>query len=196
MKLMTAPVHLKGVSLYAKHEWQTLQEVETKEEPPEGNKSILLCHELLSIKKLPFQCFLTSEQHLPYDLVLSGDLHAGFATHKIGNTIYANPGTVARKACNEANRKPKILLIDTESDITVTDIYLKNVHNASDAFEVVKKEEEIEETTISADEFVDAVNKLGKSSEDIFQLVDVLGKSTGIDSSVLSYISGKRTADA
>jgi hypothetical protein len=197
--MINIPVHLDGVSLYPKHEYQTLKSAEVREDCPVGNKTILVCHELLTVKKLPFECFLTSEQKLPYDLVVSGDLHSGFATHKIGNTIFANPGTLARKACNEANRRPKILLIDTESDIVVQDIYLKNVLEGSKAFDVVhakEEEEEVETPTISANDFVDAINKLGKSSEDIFELLKVMGQSTGVNPSVLNYIAGKRVADA
>jgi len=76
--------------------------------------NVLLCHELLYNKKMPFGIINTVDLDLPFDLVCSGDLHCGYAPHKVKNTWYCNPGSLARKATSDSKRMPKIFIIDVQ----------------------------------------------------------------------------------
>lgn len=108
------PVHLEnGVSFYAKHEWEKMDDLRDIKVDT-GRYNILLCHELLYNKKMPFGITNTADLDLQFDLVCSGDLHCGFNPHKVKNTWYCNPGSLARKATSDIKRMPKFFIIDVQ----------------------------------------------------------------------------------
>ncbi|MCK9154594.1 MAG: metallophosphoesterase [Paludibacteraceae bacterium] len=193
-KILWKPVHLEnGISIYAKHEWETMESAE-KTEVDKSRFNVLLCHELLYDKKMPFKTTFTKDLDLPFDLVCSGDLHCGFSPHKVRNTWYCNPGSLARKTTADEKRMPKMLMIDAVKgkEPGIREIIIPRSRPGSEVFsvgisETVKKL--VSGMDVSG--VVNSINetmKLGNNEHsDIFMLFDEHSRQVKINENVLAY---------
>jgi len=193
-RILWQPVHLEnGISIYAKHEWETMESA-AKTEVDKSRFNVLLCHELLYNKKMPFGIIDTKDLDLPFDLVCSGDLHCGYTTHKVKNTWYCNPGSLARKTTADAKRMPKLLMIDAVKgkEPGIREIIVPRSRPGNEVFsvgisETVKKL--ISEMDISG--VVDSINETTNLSRDehtdIFELFQQHSQQVKIPDKVLEY---------
>jgi len=62
------------------------------------------------------------------DITLAGHYHSGFGIVQIGSKYFINPGSLVRIAntLSEINRKPKVVLIDIDKNISIKEIEIKS----------------------------------------------------------------------
>lgn len=60
------------------------------------------------------------------DITLSGHYHSGFDKIEVDGKYFINPGSIVRisNSLREIERRPKIIIIDLDDNISITDIYL------------------------------------------------------------------------
>lgn len=77
---------------------------------------VILVHEMLVPRPVPWDHVLLDdfEALIPKDgverVVLSGDYHAGYPPTKINDTLFLNPGALARVTRDEADRQPQYVM--------------------------------------------------------------------------------------
>jgi len=196
LHLLWEPVHLdNGVSFYAKHEWQKMDDA-AKIQVDSSRYNILLCHELLHSKKMPFEIICTKDLVLPFDLVCSGDLHCGFPAHKVGNTWYCNPGSLARKATSDSKRMPKMLIIDVKKgrDPWIREQILPGFKQGHEVLsvglsETVRKFESIVDMT----KFIQGFEEYSHEKTDIYELFNNFKTQHEVKPDIISYIDNVKT---
>lgn len=118
--------------------------------------SVAMIHQFVYKGRAPFpgaQGKLSGilKQTSKYDLVLIGDNHKPF-THREGNTLYVNPGSLTRRKADQINHKPRVYLYYAESN-EIEPVYLSIDPSAVSRFHLDKNKER--------DERIDSfVNKL------------------------------------
>lgn len=62
------------------------------------------------------------------DITLAGHYHSGFSTNMANGRYFVNPGSIVRVAntIGEMKRKPKVVIIEIEKDIKISDYELKS----------------------------------------------------------------------
>jgi DNA repair exonuclease SbcCD nuclease subunit len=193
-KILFDPVDLGNVVLHAKHEWENMQE--SMKRPIDTKRlNVLLCHELITNKKAMFDIIDTKTLNpCPYDVVLSGDLHDGYDVHEVGNTMFCNPGSLARRAINDLNRTPQVAIIETEKgQVPYIEIrQLKCAKAGSEVFgesiaELARKTDEFD-----GDAFTDEMMDFEAESVDVYELIQKVGTKNGLRKAVLDYLAQKR----
>jgi len=175
--------------IYAKHEWQTMEEAAKMQVDP-SKYNILLCHELLYDKKMPFSTTFTKDLILPFDLVCSGDLHCGYVPHKVRNTWYCNPGSLARKATSDAKRMPKMLFIEFEKgkEPYIREQILPNSKRGNEVFSVgISETVRKFESEIDMSKFAKGFDEISRGSTDIYELFDVYLQTHSVKKDVIDY---------
>lgn len=92
-----------------------------------ARKVIQICHGPVVQSQQRFPHICTKDIKTEADIVLCGHIHDGFPTHKIGNTVFANPGSLGRieNTAITRSRIPTVLLIEVGKDkSSVTEIPL------------------------------------------------------------------------
>ena len=196
MVILNEPVSVSGVNLFPKHEWQPMAEA-LGYAVDKTQLNILICHELISDRPAMFEVVLTSSLKSPYDLIVSGDLHCGFASHKANGTWFCNPGSLARKAINEAKRFPQVAIIDIEKG-SAPKIELRRLKSGKEGSlvfgeslaEIAREHGAFEENT-----FAEEMLGYEADSANIHELIQISGKAKGIRKEVLDYLATKKEGD-
>lgn len=194
LKILWEPVHLEnGISIYAKHEWEKMEDA-AKTEVDKSRFNVLLCHELLYNKKMPFGIIDTATLDLPFDLVCSGDLHCGFQPHKVKNTWYCNPGSMVRKTTADIKRMPKFLMIEASKGFepVIKEVIIAGSRPGPEVLQVGISEtvrKLVSEIDIKglAENIEQATKDNQKEHNDIFVLLEGHARQIGIPESVMSY---------
>ena len=189
LSVVNAPVRAcDEVMLYAKHEFQTMEEAK-KTVIDQSVFNVLLCHELLYDKKMPFATTFTGDLDLPFGLVCSGDLHSGFSPHKVKNTWYCNPGAAARKTVAEIKRKPKMLIIDVEPgyDPVIREEIIPHI-DGKNVFSIRLSDALIDTNTkMDIKDFKSGFDVLGGQRTDVYALFEEYRKEHPVDKDVMAY---------
>ena len=194
-EILNGVKELGDVALYHSHVWQDVR-VDCAQEVGKGKVNVLIAHHLLSKDLDVFEVVKTSTiEPCNFDLVLSGDLHTGFETHSVGNTVFANPGSIARQSISDKSRHPMVLVVDVELGVVpvVKEILLSRAKDGEEVFGVDVIEGLREMATMDGGEFVDQVRALEMEAVDVFDLVEKLSVEKGVRKEVVSYILSKKT---
>ena len=196
MHTMWEPVELDDVVLYPCHCFDSFEE-HIKKTPTRKKKSILVAHHLITAKPAPFPTFVLDD-FLPckYSAVIFGDYHAGMSPYRDSNgTLVWSPGSIARQAINETERKVKvgILTIERGKDIEVEEIQLQTARPSDEVFSMAMIEHIREHSKmVDTNGFVESIRELEASSTDIYDLIEKAGNQKGIRPEVLNWILAKR----
>jgi DNA repair protein SbcD/Mre11 len=152
---------------------------------PEWNKhfKIVVSHNYISSIPLPFDHVHPKDVVTNANLVLCGHLHHPW-TWNSGITTFINSGSVGRWNIEEANRRPKVLLIET-SPFTVTEIPLQSSKLGQEIFDLshVEIEKQKEDQLKS---FMESLQSTSFEQSDIEDIVRQAGKSQGIEEPILN----------
>jgi len=190
------PIELPGgIVIHGKHEWEDMNEAIAR--PVDKSKlNILICHELITNEGAPFDVIDTSTlTPCNFDLVCSGDLHNGYEPHDVDGTWFCNPGAMARENIGrDADRDPQFAVIDIEKG-AIPVIQYRKIECARPGTEVFG--ETIAEMARARDEFdgdgfADEMMELEAESVDVHELIQTVGKASGIRQPVLDYLATKR----
>jgi DNA repair exonuclease SbcCD nuclease subunit len=191
------PVEFEDAVVYPCHVFDDLNEV-MAQRVTKKKKAIVLVHKLLSEKDHAFDIIRTkSLDPCPYNLVLSGDLHIGYPIHKVGDTVFANPGAMARLTIADVDRKPKVLVIECQvgKDIEVREVPLQSVLPCDEAFTEFLADEVKTKPEVDATKFVKEMRNLEQHAMDVFDLLMQAGRKKGVRKEVLDYIFGLKDED-
>jgi len=193
-RILMEPLEIEGVTLHSKHEWENMQEAMKR--PVDTSKlNMLICHELITNKGAMFDVIDTASlSPCPYDIVLSGDLHDGYETHEVGNTLFCNPGSLARRAISDMNRSPQVAVIEAEKGEVPVVIFhkLKCAKPGTEVFgesiaEIVRNTDEF-----NGEAFTEEMLDFEAESVDVHELIQKVGTKKGIRKEVLDYLAQKR----
>jgi len=196
MEILWEPLDFGEVVLYGKHEPNTMDEV-LNVQVDQSKVNVLVCHELLTCNQAPYDIVSTASLNgCPYDLVLSGDLHDGYPTHKVGSTWFCNPGSLARRTTADANRWPQVAIISVEKgkdpEIEIRRLACgqagEDVFGASIA-EIARSKEDVD---MSVNGFAKELLEFEAESTNVHDLVQKAGAKAGIRKEVLEYLAKKR----
>jgi len=194
MTVLWEPVEVSGVVLHGKHEPDKMQDVLSK--PKDIDKvNILVCHELITCNDAPFEMIKTDTlRNTGFDLIVSGDLHDGYPTHQVDGTWFVNPGSLARRATNDAHRWPQMAIISIEKG-QPPNVEIRRLKCGKPGSEVfgesiaeIARSGEVDTTT-----FTTELLKFEAESTDVYELVQKAGQQAGLRDEVLKYLQSKRT---
>lgn len=191
--ILQAPLEVNGVVLHAKHEWENMQEA-MKRPVDTAKLNVLICHELITNKKAMFDIIDTKTlQPCPYDVVVSGDLHDGYETHEVGNTLFCNPGSLARRAINDLNRTPQVAVIEAEKG-QVPVVIMHPIQCAKPGSEVFGESiaELVRDNEFDGEAFTAEMMDFEADSVDVHDLIQKVGTKNGLRKEVLDYLAQKR----
>lgn len=196
IKVLWEPTVAGGVTLHASHVWQDVNESLKPSLLDKTKVNILVAHHLLSDQRKVFETVPTAFfGDGPYDMVLSGDLHAGFEPHEVKGKWFCNPGALARRAIDEMGRVPRVAVIEVaKGAVPVIDLRtLKAMKPGSEVFgqdiiEVLSQNRAGFDST----RFVENIEAFETESVDIHELVQKVGAAKGIRKPVLDYLQSKR----
>jgi len=159
-------------------------------------KSILVAHKLLSDKEEVFDTFSTASLACNFNLCLAGDYHMGFSQHTVGDTLYYNPGSIARISTKDIGRQVKVALIRCEAGkpIEIREIPLTSAKPAEEVFgeSIIEEVREQVQMQMDASSFTNGFAELERESTDVFDLLEKIGKKKAIRKPVMDYIMSKR----
>ena len=191
------PVKVGKYTLSASHSWDKLL---TRLQRPEGAEiSILMAHQLIADNKKSFPAFLSPELQTNHDLILAGDLHEGFETHRIGETTFCNPGSLARLEMNKVfeNRPIQVAIVDYVQEGNVWKPQISKV-----ALKCVKPEEEVfgktlyeklqEHTGMDTSQLVNLLEGIEYDPIDLYDLIEKMASKYGLKKEALDYLLSKR----
>jgi DNA repair exonuclease SbcCD nuclease subunit len=198
LRILWEPTTVSGVVLYPSHVWENINDALKPKSLDKSKVNVLLAHHLITNQKAIFETVPTSLfGDGPYDLVLSGDLHAGFEPHEIKGHWFYNPGALARRAIDELEHVPRVAVIEVAKDaIPIFDSRtLKATKPGKDVFgldiiEVLHQNWKDFDPT----EFVDNIEAFEAESVDIHELVQKVGVTKGIRKPVLDYLRSKKVS--
>ena len=194
MVIIRDPIDLGEICLHAKHEWENTYEAMKR--PIDTSKlNILVCHELLTDRKAIFDVIQTSSlKPCPYDMVVSGDLHCGFEPHEVGDTWFVNPGSLARRALDDASRWPQVAIIEIEKG-KIPNIEIRRLECAKagdEVFGVGIAEMALKKDDFNGTVFTEEMMEFEAASVDIHELIQKVGTKSGIGKNILDYLATKR----
>lgn len=194
IEILWEPIDLGEVVLYGKHEPMKIAEAMVM--PVDKSRvNILVCHELITCEAAMFEVIDTSTLiGCPFDLVVSGDLHCGFETHRVGDTYFVNPGSLARRSTADAERWPQVAIIDIEKGVK-PNIEIRRLECGKSGFDVFG--ESIAEVArkkdgFDSEGFAKELLEFEAEATDVYDLVQKAGTKAGIRKEVLEYLSKKR----
>lgn len=121
------------------------------------------------------------------DITLSGHYHTGFDTKYIDGKYFINPGSVVRinNSLSEFFRKPKVILIDLNEGLKITEIPLKTCQPGDDVLDRSKVEAiSFREKKLSA--FVQSVYSTGHyDTIDINNLMEEISRQENLGDEVI-----------
>jgi hypothetical protein len=199
MEVLHEPLEVKpGFVLQAKHEPDDMMEF-LDCEVDSSKCNILVCHELITCDRAPFDVISTKELGgLPFDLVVSGDLHNGYEAHEVDGTWFCNPGSMARRNSNEDERVPQMAIIEIEKgQIPIIEYRkLKCAKPGSEVFgesilDAVAVGKDVEESR-----FAEQLLEFEAESEDVHELIQKAAKVSGLRKTVSDYLATKKAQAA
>ncbi len=192
-KTLQAPFETEDSIIVPCHVYDDLDE-KLAAIPDKGEKKlILVAHKLISKDAQPFKIICSSDIKSNYDLVLSGDLHCGFPVHTVNNTIFANPGALARITTRDIKRSPQVVVVTIKG--TPLKLFVEYVPlTCQKGFDVFDPESIEDSIVKQADvpSFIEEIESLQLESMDIFDLVDKLSAQRNIRKEVRDYILSKK----
>lgn len=196
VEILWEPKDLGEIVLYGKHEFQTMDEAMSVK-VDKRKYSILLCHELLSATKHPFDIIdVHTLTGCPYDLVLSGDLHCGYNITEVDGTIFANPGSLARQTTADAGRMPQVVLFDIDVKTGKTEVEYRKLKCAQPGEEVFGEDLvdllREEKNGVSTSAFAEGLLELEAESADVYELIAKAGAAAKLEKQVVDYLASKR----
>lgn len=121
------------------------------------------------------------------DITLSGHYHSGFATKRIDNKYFINPGSLVRinNSVNELLRMPKVILLDLEDEIKIKEHYLETALPGEDVLDRTKLETlAFRERKLS--EFIQSVYSTGNyETFDINNIIEQISKQQNLKDEVI-----------
>jgi DNA repair exonuclease SbcCD nuclease subunit len=186
------PIAVGCVELWPCHVWEDLEAMKGKTMVP-GKANVLVAHHALTNKKKFFEVVSTADygKGCPYDMVMSGHMHDGYATHAVEKTVFCNPGAVSRGALDEIDRIPQVAVVDAiNKDVKMVQLRCAKPGNevfGQDVAEIVR-----DMSGYDASAFVGGMNDLEAGSVDVHELIQKAGKEEGIRKEVLVYLDSKR----
>lgn len=189
------PMEVGEVVLHGKHEWEPVASINGEGHDVDPAKyNILVCHELITNRKAPFDVTHTSTlTESPFDLVCSGDLHSGYSPHEVNGTWFCNPGSIARRNTSDTWH-PTMAIIDVEKGIppVFNLVKLKSARPHDDVFgesvaDILSEKQEARE----GDEFAEELLKFEADAVDVHDLIQKVGMSKGIRKALLDYLATK-----
>lgn len=125
-------------------------------------------------------------------LVLSGDLHCGYEATKIGDTVFYNPGSLARTS--KEKRKPKVSVIDLIPVLTDWMVDIKEFFPQCNEYPFKEETEEVKTPEKQdSEEYIEAFEKFKSETKDILECLEKVGKVHNISEEVLTYIKSMRS---
>jgi DNA repair exonuclease SbcCD nuclease subunit len=198
LNILWEPTEVKaGVFLYPSHVWEDVNLALNPAGLNPANVNILVAHHLITDQKKMFDTVSTSLfKDGPYDVVVSGDLHCGFEPHQLNGHWFCNPGSLARRASDEADRVPMVAVIGIEKGKrTSVDQYPLSVAKpggevfGQEAMAIINKAKEDFDPT----KFLENVDKFEMDVADIHELIQKVGGKEKIEPRVLAYLASKKT---
>lgn len=117
-----------------------------KERLDDMDYAIHMVHGLLIdrhfIKGIPYT-LVEDIQDTKADITLAGHYHSGFKTANIDGKYFINPGSLVRisNTIREISRKPKVILLDLDDEINISEIFLKSAKPGNEVLDRKKLEE-------------------------------------------------------
>ena len=195
--IIREPIVLGEFVLHASHVWEKPEDSLTiKTDSSKCN--VLLAHHLLYNKKAIFEVVDTKLfANGPYDVVLSGDLHCGYETHKINNRWFCNPGALSRRSIIDFERHPQVAIVDLKhKDSPIKVEKLSKAEIGLNIFNLEAIKEHKDKPERNSEELIASIANFEKISVDIYQLLEYVGKEKNLDMKVMDYILKKREATA
>ena len=185
----------------------------SKNRNPKIDIRIALVHHLLTSDPdnhflIGIDSFYTgTEDNRSFDVVLCGDLHTGFKPHRneVG-TLFLNPGSLARTAKTVNDMARPIRGVDIIIDINTKKVEYDfwSIECAGTAEEIFKNDSPIIEDfeivndnsskneVIEFEEVINALESIGASKIDVWDMLEMKAREVGLDDDVLNYILAKR----
>lgn len=196
MEVLWEPKKVCGVTLFGKHEPDKMADALMVDKNL-NDVNVMICHELLTSISAPFDVILTSTlRNTGFDLIVSGDLHAGFSTHQVDGTWFCNPGSIARRATNDADRWPQMAIISIEKG-QAPNIEIRRLKCGKPGSEVFGESlADIAKSAESDDAscFTEELLQFEAESTDVHDFVQKAGKKAGLNEKILNYLLKKRVA--
>ena len=193
LKEVEDSVDLAGCKLFACHVDQD-PKIRLLDSPRGIFKPVVaVVHALLSPEREMFDTIdIASIGRVSPVLVLSGDLHKGFAPAVSNGTTYYNPGALART--EKTDRKPKAAVITLEPLLGNWEIHIDEFFPTCEESPFPEEGEEVAEVDreIDSDEYLKSFEKFRSESKDIYERLEKVGKEKNIEKGVIDYITSKR----
>lgn len=161
--------------------------------PAGGMPQVAVVHALLYDKPSAFDTIDVHEiGECAADVVLSGDLHCGFAPVRLGRTLYYNPGALAR-TCRE-ERRPRAAVVELRPllgqwEASIEEFFPECEEYPFPAEDIPAPAAEIQQ---DSDAYIEAFTAFRAEARDIYERLAKTGKAHGVDPEILAYIDSKR----
>jgi exonuclease SbcC len=125
------------------------------------------------------------------DLVLCGHYHPGWPTHTIGNTTFANPGSLLRMDRSDHNKTavPKVMMIDITdlSNVKLEDIPLTVAAPGTSVFDYKSKQQATQQQQL-LNNFKASLQSTAvlQNTVSIPQMLTIIGQQIGADQSIIT----------
>ena len=188
---VTDALELENCRLVASHvdmePIQRLEGIEKSDKPV-----IVIVHALLYDRGSNFGTIDVHQIRTAADVVLSGDLHCGYPQTRVNNTVFYNPGSLARTSREE--RLPKCCIVELSDG----DVAIQEFLPECEQFPFPEKEEEIkvDEKKQDSEEYIEAFEKFKSETKDIFERLEKVGNEFGVDKKILEYIKSKNSMES
>ena len=191
---MMTPLDLGDAVVYPCHSWDDFPEA-MGWQVTKKKKSILAAHHLITKDKKIFHTYVLDEI-LPcqYSAIIFGDYHAGMDIYTDGKTLVWSPGSMARLAINETERKLKVGVLTAipGQPVAVEEFPLQSAKPASEVLSTTFLESVREHAGMDAGKFIEQIMSIESESVDIFDLVEKAASQKGVKKEVINYILSKR----
>lgn len=151
-------------------------------------KKIVVSHNYVFPSPLPFDSVLPQDIKTNADIVFTGHYHKPYDI-TVGKTRFINPGSLSRWAVDERDRKPTVLILDTDT-LLITPIQLKSSKPGNEIFDLdAVAEGQAKELNLS--QFVNSLEEVQFENVDIENLVNTTGLTQGLPSAILDIALAK-----
>ena len=195
LQILFHPMEVKNVTLYGKHEWEPVAAINGEGHDVDPTKyNVLLCHELITNRSAPFDVTSTSElTESPFDLVMSGDLHAGYSPHEVNGTWFCNPGSIARRNSSDS-WWPTMAIIDVDKGLppVIDLIKLKCAQPHDEVFSESIVELLSGKKDRDGEDFAKELLDFEADAVDVYDLIQKVGNAKGTKKELLAYLAMKR----
>lgn len=172
--------------IYGLHCWD---KPATRELLKENRADIFIVHSLITPNEMPFATFPVSTLSLSAPLVLSGDFHHRFDVIGPNGTRFVNPGPFARR--KDTDDVPNIAFMD----FSPKSINVKLLPIRCDMAQWSEKpiEESPSNGDVNLSEFADRLKNFQWAAGDIYELVERMAESEGVEAEVVNLIRSQKS---